>query len=131
MTQFNERLKQFTLHRNAKGCSADELASLKARYGYSLPDSYIQFMAVAGNGVEEFLRGSDFTYNQVDDMREAADQLLLEGEQGQAGQASLTPEKGREDPADARAEIERADLYFIDELGWTKSTPTRIPGNRR
>jgi hypothetical protein len=79
MTQFNERLKEFTLHRNAKGCSADELASLKDRHGYSLPESYIQFMAAAGNGVEDFLRGSDFRYNQVDDMREAADQLLLEG----------------------------------------------------
>lgn len=78
MTQFNERLKAFALHRNAKGCSSDELASLKARYGESLPDSYIQFMADAGNGIEEFLRGSDFVYSQIDDLREAADQLLRE-----------------------------------------------------
>lgn len=79
MTNFNERLNAFALQRNAKACSPQELASLTARFGDSLPESYIQFMAVAGNGIEEFLRGSDFEYKRLDDMREAAEQLLREG----------------------------------------------------
>lgn len=78
MTEFNERLRAFVLHRNAKGCSADELESLRSRYGDSLPESYIRFMAVAGNGVEDYLRGSDFVFGELDDIREAADQLLRE-----------------------------------------------------
>ncbi len=34
-------------------------------------------------------------------------------------------------PEEARAAIERADKYFIDELGWSKTTPLKRPGNRR
>ena len=32
--------------------------------------------------------------------------------------------------AEAAAEIARADAYFIDQLGVTMETPTRVPGNR-
>jgi hypothetical protein len=33
-------------------------------------------------------------------------------------------------PEEAQSEIERADSYFIDYLGWDLSTPLKIPGNR-
>jgi RHS repeat-associated protein len=38
--------------------------------------------------------------------------------------------KAGQSPAEARANVERADRYFIDELRWTKATPLNIPGNR-
>ena len=45
----------------------------------ALPDSYRHFLLSAGHGIDEFLAGSDFTIDDLKGVREAADELLVEG----------------------------------------------------
>lgn len=78
MIQFIEKLKAFTSLRNPQGCSADEVKSLTKQSEAVLPDSYRLFMELAGNGVDDFLRGSDFTIQDLEGVKEAADELLVE-----------------------------------------------------
>ncbi len=78
MTSFSDRLKAFISGRNPHGCSAAEIASLKSRATSTLPDSYLQFMEMAGNGVDDFLTGSDIFLRDLEGMREAAEELLQE-----------------------------------------------------
>lgn len=76
MSQFARKLKAFIEKRDPQGCSAEEIASLVAQSEAVLPESYRQFMEVAGNGVADFLQGSDFTLRELDGVREAANELL-------------------------------------------------------
>lgn len=78
MSTFLEKLELFTAKRHTSGCSIDEIESLVRQGNVELPVSYRQFMLVAGRGVDDFLQGSDFTFDELDDMREAADELLVE-----------------------------------------------------
>jgi hypothetical protein len=54
------------------------MAALAERAEGNLPATYVTFMEIAGNGVDDFLRGSDFTVEDLDGAREAADELLVE-----------------------------------------------------
>ncbi len=78
MSNFKQKLRAFVKRRHPRGCSADQIAALVEHVDGCLPSSYIQFMEVAGNGVDDFLRGGDFTVEDLDGVREAADELLVE-----------------------------------------------------
>ena len=80
MSNFNETLTAFISQRHPQGCSADQIAALAEQTEGHLPSAYLQFMEAAGNGVDDFLRGSDFTIEDLDGVREAADELLVEAE---------------------------------------------------
>lgn len=81
MSNFNEKLTAFISQRHPMGCSADQIAALAGQADGHLPSTYLQFMEAAGNGVDDFLRGSDFTVEDLDGVREAADELLVEAGQ--------------------------------------------------
>ena len=87
MSTFKERLETFALRHNALGCSRDEIESLVQQFRGKLPHSYLHFMEVAGNGIDDFLKGSDFTLKDLEGVREAADDLLRE-----AGLEPLSPD---------------------------------------
>lgn len=78
MSNFGEKLNAFVLHRHPQGCSSEQIKSLTDQTVGDLPESYLEFMKVAGNGVDGFLQGSDFTIKDLDGVRDAADELLLE-----------------------------------------------------
>ena len=78
MTTFSEKLAAFAATRNAKGCSDKEIESILSGTGDAVPEAYREFLAVAGRGMDEFLVGSDFTVDELDGVREAADELLAE-----------------------------------------------------
>ncbi len=78
MSSFGDKLKTFVSHRKAHGCSADQIAALTEQTKGHLPSTYLQFMEAAGNGVDDFLRGSDFTFEDLEGVREAAEELLAE-----------------------------------------------------
>ncbi len=51
---------------------------MKSQAQANLPDSYLEFMEAAGNGVIDFLTGSDVFFKDLAGMREAASELLQE-----------------------------------------------------
>jgi hypothetical protein len=75
MPTFSDQLASFLSGRNPKRCSPEEMAFLKSQAQANLPDSYLEFMEAAGNGVSDFLTGSDVFFKDLAGMREAADEL--------------------------------------------------------
>lgn len=87
MSDFQDKLRAFCSRRDARGCSNEDLARLALQCSVPLPETYRQFMQIAGKGVDDFLSGSDFTLEDLDGMRDAANELLAG-----AGLAPLPPE---------------------------------------
>jgi len=63
---------------NLKSCSDDEINKLEAHYDILLPDCYKQFLKLMGNGSPNYMRGSDYTYNWLFEMKQGANEILLE-----------------------------------------------------
>jgi len=77
MESFRNKIKEFSRGRNAKGCLPHEIDSLESLSGIDLPDAYRQFLLVAGHGMDDYLSGSDYTLDELNGTREAADDLLV------------------------------------------------------
>ena len=70
-----------------RGCNEVEIANLERRYDIRFPPSYREFLRVAGRGgLNDFAVGSDYQYEELDDLQDCAHQLVAE-----AGLASLPP----------------------------------------
>lgn len=76
MNRFDDLLAKFAKTRNPRGCTESEIASLTPDDLEILPESYRKFLRVAGNGIDDFLTGSDFRVPDLVDTREAANELL-------------------------------------------------------
>ena len=76
MNRFDDVLAKFAKNRNSKGCTESEIVSLTPDDPEILPESYRKFLRVAGNGIDDFLTGSDFRVPELEGTREAANQLL-------------------------------------------------------
>lgn len=78
MDEFASLLARFVDGRNATGCSVSEIETLEQTLKTTLPDDYKLFLLTCGHGVHDFARGSDFTYDQLPDLLEAANELINE-----------------------------------------------------
>jgi len=68
------------LEKQMKNCTENEIEELKQLgKGKPLPKNYIEFMKMAGNGVN-FLKGSDYTVSYVYKLKEWAIELLKEND---------------------------------------------------
>jgi hypothetical protein len=76
MDSFVELLRGFLNGRNPKGCTGQEIADLVAGEMDILPESYRRFLHAAGNGVDDFLPGSDFTVSDLEGSRDAENEIL-------------------------------------------------------
>jgi len=61
-----------------KPCSENEISLLEQRIGHPLPKAYREFLLWAGHGAGHLMQGSDFYYDDLDGLREAAVELLQE-----------------------------------------------------
>lgn len=59
-------------------CSNREIESLEKLYGFTLPGTYKQFLREMGHDAGEFMRGSTFDYGDLNDINEAAHELVKE-----------------------------------------------------
>lgn len=78
MTEFEQRLSQFAASRDPKGGTDAEITRVFGDLN-KLPADYLAFLRLAGNGLNDFLTGSDVFLNQLDGVRAAADELLIAG----------------------------------------------------
>jgi SMI1-KNR4 cell-wall len=60
------------------GCGADELLIIENFFGYPLPQSYRDFLSIAGKGAGKLFQGTDIFYPRVLDLKSEAKELLLE-----------------------------------------------------
>ena len=77
---FMNRLLQIAASRRCRGCSLEELDALERRYNVRLPNAYRQFLEVGGRGIEDFLVGSDYHFDQLTDLQNWAEELLFENQ---------------------------------------------------
>ena len=75
---FGDRLSAILAGRNAKGCSEAEVSALEREYNVSLPTDYREFLLRAGRGANGLWRGSDYTFDTLPEMQQAAVELLRE-----------------------------------------------------
>ena len=61
-----------------KSCSDDEIKKLESYYDILLPDAYKQFLKLMGKGSLNYMKGTDYTYNWLFEMKEGANEILLE-----------------------------------------------------
>ncbi len=78
MHEFSTLLEQFSTGRNAIGCTPLEVETLERNLKTALPDDYKLFLHTCGHGVDDFVRGSDFKYEELSDLQEAAYELIDE-----------------------------------------------------
>lgn len=67
---------------NLQGCSASEIGSIEAASKVALPPAYKEFLRTIGKNAGEFLTGEDVFYPDILDLRQAADELLVESRAG-------------------------------------------------
>lgn len=60
------------------GCSPEEIERFEKTYGLSLPVQYREFLLAVGHGAGMFLQGEDVFLSDLDDLKEAAIDLLEE-----------------------------------------------------
>lgn len=63
------------------GCSSVEIESMQRQLGVVLPRTYVRFLEFAGKKAGQLLHGSDFLYDELIDLQEAASELLAENNQ--------------------------------------------------
>ncbi len=74
-----ELLEKLTLDpKNIKGCSELEIRLLEDRLGIGLPQKYQSFLKLMGHSADRFFLGSDFTYNELEQLQDWAKELLEE-----------------------------------------------------
>jgi hypothetical protein len=61
-----------------RGCMEDEVLEIEEKFGVELPRSYRDFLLVMGKGAGSLFVGTDFFYPRLLEVREGADELLLE-----------------------------------------------------
>ena len=67
----------FAASHRAKSCSSKQISELENRHELALPEDYKRFLAKAVRGAKDFWRGSDYTFDQFDDMQEGTHELLV------------------------------------------------------
>lgn len=63
-------------HFALKGCTSEEIAQLEAKYHVKLPAVYREFLARMGKEAGDFLRGSDYFFSALLEMRAGLEGLL-------------------------------------------------------
>jgi hypothetical protein len=74
--------------KGASGCTAEEIQQLEASLGHPLPKVYTHFLKRCGNGVGEFLVGTDWEYNRLAAIQTIAKSLFSEPSCSQQWQSS-------------------------------------------
>jgi hypothetical protein len=59
-------------------CTEEEVYALEQKTHHSLPRAYKEFLLTMGKGAGDLLVGSDFSYEQIEDLQEAAVEMLSE-----------------------------------------------------
>ncbi len=64
-----------------KGCSESEIRLLEERLGVNFPYAYKFFLGMMGHSADHFFLGSDFTYNELEQLQDWAKELLGESDE--------------------------------------------------
>lgn len=66
---------------SVRGCSAKEIGALEKFFGVQFPESYKNFLACIGKQGGELFMGTDCFYDDLRNLRSAAESLLKENEE--------------------------------------------------
>ena len=103
---FAALLERFVAGRNPVGCSELEIKTLEQTLKTVLPEDYKLFLRTCGHGVDDFMRGSAFTFDRLTDLLETAGELI------DASRATTIPSGSI-----VFAMHQGYQFYFLNELG--------------